>query len=74
MKGVWRARGSAVANIPALEKALAGNVDATIETLPGLNHLFQNASTGAFSEYAVIDETFDPDTMQAVADWILQRF
>jgi hypothetical protein len=65
---------SAAENIPALEEALAGNDDATTMTLPGLNHLFQNASTGAFSEYAVIDETFDPATMQAVADWILERF
>lgn len=65
---------SAAENIPALEDALAGNNDATIMTLPGLNHLFQNATTGALSEYAVIDETFDPDTMEAVADWILERF
>lgn len=65
---------SAAENIPALEEALSGNVDATIKTLPGLNHLFQNASTGAVSEYAVIDETFDPNTMQTTADWILDRF
>jgi len=64
----------AAENAPALEAALSGNVDATIKTLPGLNHLFQNASTGAVSEYAVIDETFDPDTMQTTADWILERF
>ena len=65
---------SAAENIPALEEALSGNGDATVKTLPGLNHLFQNASTGAVSEYAVIDETFDPDTMQTTADWILERF
>jgi fermentation-respiration switch protein FrsA (DUF1100 family) len=65
---------SAAENIPALEEALSGNADATIKTLPGLNHLFQNASTGAVSEYAVIDETFDPNTMQTTADWILERF
>ena len=65
---------SADLNIPALETALAGNSDATVTELEGLNHLFQTAATGAVSEYGQIDETFAPEAMELVADWILERF
>lgn len=65
---------SAELNIPALEAALAGNSDATVIELDGLNHLFQPATTGAVSEYGQIDETFAPAAMQLVSDWILERF
>ena len=39
--------------------------------LPDLNHLFQHCTTGSASEYILIEETFAPETLQAVADWIL---
>lgn len=56
----------------ALERG--GNPDATVRMLPGLNHLFQKASTGSPSEYATIPETMDPTALEAVGSWILQRF
>ena len=65
---------SAELNIPALEAALAGNSDATVSELSGLNHLFQTATTGAVSEYGQIEETFAPEAMEQLADWILERF
>lgn len=46
---------------------------ADCRTLSGLNHLFQHCTTGAPDEYILIEETFAPETMQAVADWILGR-
>ena len=64
---------AAATNLPALEEALASNADATVVELEGLNHLFQPATTGAASEYARIDVTFDPDTMGLIAGWILDR-
>jgi hypothetical protein len=39
--------------------------------LEGLNHLFQHAKTGSPDEYGKIEETFAPEAMQAVGDWIL---
>ena len=39
--------------------------------LPELNHLFQHCATGLPSEYMMIEETFDPESMKAIADWIL---
>ena len=64
---------SAEENIPALEAALAGNGDATVSDLEGLNHLFQNAETGAVSEYTRIEETFSPEAIDLITTWILER-
>jgi uncharacterized protein len=52
----------------------AGNGDATILVLPGLNHLFQTAGTGSPAEYAVIEETLAPAALQRISSWILERF
>jgi alpha-beta hydrolase superfamily lysophospholipase len=62
-------------NLPEIEKALktAGNKDVTIKELPGLNHLFQTAKTGAIEEYAQIEETMSPKALEEVADWILAK-
>jgi dienelactone hydrolase len=61
----------AAENIPALRAALAGNRDATVTELPGLNHLFQTAKTGAVSEYAQIEETISPAALKTIGDWIV---
>jgi fermentation-respiration switch protein FrsA (DUF1100 family) len=63
-------------NLPEIEKALkeAGNTRFVIKELPGLNHLFQSAKTGTPAEYAQIEETFNPEAMKIVADWILEQF
>ena len=63
-------------NLPEIEKALkaGGNSDVTVKELPKLNHLFQTAETGAFSEYATIEETMSPVMLRIVSEWILKRF
>jgi len=61
-------------NLAGLRAALAGNPDATILELPGLNHMFQPAVTGAMGEYAQIEETFAPQAMDIIANWVLGRF
>ena len=62
-------------NLPAIRQALAagGNADATVEELPGLNHLFQTCTTGAVSEYDRIEETFAPVALGTVRDWLVKR-
>jgi pimeloyl-ACP methyl ester carboxylesterase len=59
-------------NLPAIRKALegAGNTNFEIDELPGLNHLFQTAKTGAPSDYAAIEETISPVALQKIASWI----
>jgi len=61
------------ANLPAIREALAHNPDATVEELPGLNHLFQTAETGMLDEYAVIEETFAPAALDKVAAWVVEK-
>ncbi len=62
-------------NLPEIARALAegGNADWTVTRLPGLNHLFQTAATGSPAEYGLIDETFSPRALEAVAAWIEAR-
>jgi len=64
-----------VAHIPVLRDALssAGNPDVTVEECAGLNHLFQTATTGAISEYEVIEETMAPSVLERISDWIRSR-
>jgi dienelactone hydrolase len=61
-------------NLAAIEHALkeAGNTHVTLKELPGLNHLFQKASTGSPSEYIKIDETINPEVLTLISSWILE--
>ena len=63
-------------NLDAIATALeaGGNPDFTIRELPGLNHLFQEATTGSPNEYARIDQTVSPIVLGLMAAWILERF
>jgi pimeloyl-ACP methyl ester carboxylesterase len=62
-------------NLSLIEATLraAGNADVTIVELPGLNHLFQTCTTGAPSEYALIEETFSPTALDVLTKWIRKR-
>jgi fermentation-respiration switch protein FrsA (DUF1100 family) len=59
-------------NLEGLERAFkaSGNKNATAKLLPGLNHLFQKAETGAPLEYAKIEETINPEALKVIGDWI----
>lgn len=63
-------------NLPEIKAALerGGDTDVTVRELPGLNHLFQTARTGAPAEYATIDETFSPAALDLISSWITARF
>jgi hypothetical protein len=65
----------AKANLPLLKQALqdAGNKDADVRELPDLNHLFQHAYSGTPAEYAAIEETFSPDVLHIISDWLLHH-
>ena len=60
-------------NLPAIRKALANNRNVEVDELPGLNHLFQDAKTGAIGEYAEIDETMSPVALEKIAGWVLKQ-
>ena len=62
-------------NLRAIEDALkaGGNKDFTIKELPGLNHLFQTATTGSPTEYSKIEETISPTALTIIGDWIAEH-
>jgi uncharacterized protein len=64
---------SAAQNNAGLRKLLTGHPDATMVDLPGVNHLFQRAKTGAISEYAAVEESFAPDALQLISSWMIKR-
>jgi fermentation-respiration switch protein FrsA (DUF1100 family) len=59
-------------NLPPIAAALAasGSRDWAVVLLPGLNHLFQTARTGAATEYAQLEETLAPVFLQTVSQWL----
>lgn len=63
------------ANLAEIERALkaGGNTRYAVEKLPGLNHLFQHSETGSPSEYGAIEETFAPEALERVGNWILEQ-
>lgn len=61
-------------NLAAIRAATKANPDVTLVELPGLNHLFQDAQTGAIGEYATIEETISPAALELMGTWITERF
>lgn len=61
------------ADLAAIDAALksAGNANYRIMKMQGLNHLFQHAGTGLPEEYGKITETFAPEALQAIRDFVL---
>lgn len=59
-------------NLQGIRKGLekAGNKNFTILPIKDLNHLLQLSTTGSGAEYAKIDETVNPQALEAVATWI----
>ncbi len=66
---------SAKQNLPVIRKTLeaAGNKDFEAVELPGLNHLFQTAKTGAVAEYSQIEETISPAVLEKISSWIFKH-
>ncbi len=62
-------------NLSAIEDALkaGGNTRYEIVEMPGLNHLFQPAGTGAPSEYAKIEVTLAPEALDLITRWVLAQ-
>lgn len=63
---------AAKSNLPLLKKAFQDSMNTQAETreMPELNHLFQHAYTGTPAEYAAIEETFSPEALALIVDWV----
>ncbi len=60
-------------NSAAIKKIMKRNSRISLLELPGLNHLFQESATGSPSEYGNIEQTFSPDAMKTVLNFILRQ-
>ena len=62
-------------NLTAISAALkkGGNHNVTVKEYPGLNHLFQKCTTGSMDEYAIIEETFSPEVLNDITEWIINN-
>lgn len=58
---------AAKANLAAIQKAIP---TATIHSMPGLNHMFQHCIKCTVDEYVQLEETFSPEVLQLMTDWI----
>ncbi|WP_226648068.1 alpha/beta hydrolase family protein [Microbulbifer variabilis] len=52
----------------------AGHKDFKTIELEKMNHLFQSAQNGSFSEYAEIEESFSPIALNTMSSWLNERF
>lgn len=57
-------------NLGALRSGLPARPDNRIEAIEGVNHLFQHCITGAVSEYRQIEETFAPEALELIVNWL----
>jgi uncharacterized protein len=62
-------------NLKAIKQALekGGNKKVTTKKLPKLNHMFQHCNTGSPNEYAGIEQTFAPEALNEISDWIIKK-
>ncbi|MFI5124046.1 MAG: alpha/beta hydrolase family protein [Chitinophagales bacterium] len=58
-----------LAGIDSALKKSAVKIYAT-EKIPGLNHLFQHCKTCTIAEYAQLEESFAPEVLQIMGDWL----
>ena len=59
-------------NLGALREGLPANPKNKIEAIEGANHLFQHCTTGAITEYRNIEETFAPEALELMVQWMAQ--
>ena len=57
-------------NLEAIRKGLKANPKNVVESLDGLNHLFQHCKTGDVAEYRTIEETFAPEALEKIVQWM----
>ena len=59
-------------NLAAIDSALkkSGVRVYSTQKLPGLNHLFQHCKTCTIQEYGQLEETFSPEALQIMGDWL----
>ena len=60
-------------NLGALRNGLSDNTKNSLEAIEGVNHLFQHCQTGSPNEYRDIEETFAPEVLEKLIQWISEQ-
>lgn len=60
----------AESNLGALRSGLPDNPCNKLETVEGVNHMFQHCQTGMTTEYRDIEETFAPEVLEMLVEWM----
>lgn len=58
-------------NLDAIRSGLPENGHNAVEAIDGVNHLFQHCKTGKVLEYREIEETFAPEALKKMIEWII---
>jgi uncharacterized protein len=57
-------------NLAGIKSVLPGTTNVRIKEIPGLNHLFQHCKTCSMDEYGELEETFAPEVLEIMVQWI----
>ena len=57
-------------NLDAIRNGLPAGSISRIESIEGVNHLFQHCDTGAVAEYRAIEETIAPEVLEMIVCWM----
>ncbi len=65
----------ASSNLAGIKQALAKrkSPDYEVKELPGLNHLFQHCNKCTAEEYGELEETFAPEVLGLIGNWIKEK-
>lgn len=65
----------AAMNLTAIKQRVSenGNKKVTVKAYPNLNHLFQTCKKGTLAEYGELEETFSPEVLKDMTEWILSN-
>lgn len=64
----------ASSNVEAIKGNLPKNKKSQVKIYPGLNHLFQECTTGLPTEYINIEQTISPIVLEDITAWLKQLF
>jgi uncharacterized protein len=60
-------------NLEAIRINMPQNKDITCSEIPGLNHFFQHCKSCTVQEYGELEETFAPEVLNAMENWLKER-
>ncbi len=62
------------ANLDVFRKFIGNNANNEVIELSNKNHLFQSTTKGDIAEYGKLEETFSPDALKLMIDWLNKVF